>query len=192
MSFRLWLVLLGAALMTAPAYAAKPQIQWDPDYDFSAVSTFQWRAPNGESLERSDPFLHSRIVAAIEYELTGYGLTEVQSAPDVFVTYYASTDTDVRLESSSIGYGFGRYGTGRWGYYGYGATFPVATSTRVVEIERGTLVVDVWDADTNELVWRGSVSDISVSDNPQKTQANAEKAIEKMAKQYRKLRAREN
>jgi len=186
--------LASVMLIAATALADKPRIQWDTSYDFSSVGTFQWREPPEASLSDSDPFLHSRIVNAIEFELTQYGLTEVTSNPDVYVTYHASTETDVSLRSDSIGYGFGGYGLGGWGYYGYGRMGPITTSvnTRVVEIERGTLVVDVWDAGTNQLIWRGSAADITISDNPETTQKNTVKAIEKMAKQYRKLRARES
>jgi hypothetical protein len=180
-----------AIILCAPALAAKPQIQWDPEYDFSGVSTFQWREPPEASLADSDPFLHSRIINAINYELTEFGLTEVSAEPDVFITYHSSTQTDVRITSTSVGYGFGSYGRGSWGYYGYGFGGPVATTSRATEVERGTLMVDVVDSASNELVWRGSIDDIVLSDNPEKTQRNVVSAIEKMAKQYRKLRARE-
>ena len=180
-----------AAVLATPALAAKPQIQWDPEYDFSAITSFQWREPPEASLEQSDPFLHSRIVNAVEYELTEFGLTEDADDPDVYVTYHSSTETDLRITSTSVGYGFGSYGMGGWGYYGYGFGGPVTTTSRATEIERGTLMIDVVAADSNELIWRGSVTDIVISDSPQKTQRNVVRAIEKMAKQYRKLRARE-
>ncbi|MGD8809656.1 MAG: DUF4136 domain-containing protein [Gammaproteobacteria bacterium] len=182
-----------ALLATSVFAASKPQIQWDPDYDFSQVGTFAWQPSAGESLEQSDPFLHEHIINTIEFQLTSHGLTEVDSNPDVLVTYYSSTDTNVRLDSTTFGYGFGGYGRGSWGYYGYGMRGPVvaSTSTRVVEYERGTLVIDIIDPGLDELVWRGTVSDIVISDNPQKMQKNITKAIEKMAKQADKLRRRE-
>jgi len=179
------------AAMAAPAYAAKPQIQWDPDYDFSSIGTFQWAEPPEASLADSDPFLHRHIVNAIQYELTSHGFSEVDTNPDVRVTYHMSTDTDVRLQSSSVGYGFGNYGRRGWGYYGYGFGGPVYTDTRVVEVERGNLMVDIWDAASDELVWRGQVDQITVSDNPQKMRRNVEKAVKKMAKQADKLRRKE-
>jgi hypothetical protein len=182
------------ALLATSAFAAsKPQIQWDPDYDFSQVGTFAWQPSAGESLEQSDPFLHEHIINTIEFQLTSHGLAEVDSNPDVLVTYYSSTDTNVRLDSTTFGYGFGGYGRGSWGYYGYGMAGPsvASTSTRVVEYERGTLVIDIIDPGLDELVWRGTVSDIVISDNPQKMQKNITKAIEKMAKQADKLRRRE-
>ena len=63
---------------------------------------------------------------------------------------------------------------------------PVSTTTRVVEYEEGTLVVDLWDAAERELVWRGTVSRV-FSDNLQKAEKQVVKAIQKMAKQGRKL-----
>jgi len=132
-----------AVLVATPVFAAKPQIQWDTEYDFSTIKTFQWQDHAGESLKESDPFLHGHIVNAIEFELSKSGLTEVG---------------------------------------------PVATTTRVVEVERGTLVVDIWAAARKELIWRGTASDISVSENPDKTRRNAEKAIEAMAKQAKRVR----
>lgn len=190
MSTRIGFALL-AAMATAPALAEKPQIQWNTAYDFSAIKTFQWRDHAGESLKAANPFLHGHLINAIEYQLTAHGLTEAtDDNPDVFVNYTASMQRDVRLESDAYGYTFGGYGYswGRWGYgYGYPAT-PASTTTRVVEVKSGTLVVDIWDASTKELVWRGTAANINVADNPDKTRRNAEKAIEAMAKQTKRLR----
>ena len=191
MSVRIGLFLL-AALVATPALAAKPQIQWNNSYDFSTIKTLQWQDQSGDSLKESNPFLHGHIVNAIQYQLTKSGLTEVTENPDVYVNYTASARRDVQLESDTNGYTFGAYGYG-WARYGYGFSAPVgtvspSTSTRVVEVERGTLVVDIWAAATKELVWRGTAADISVSDDLDKTRRNAEKAIEAMAKQAKRVR----
>ncbi|MGW8368364.1 MAG: DUF4136 domain-containing protein [Gammaproteobacteria bacterium] len=174
------------------AHAAKPQIQWNPDYDFMGARTFQWLDADEASLAQSDPFLHSRIRNAIEYQLTEKGMTEVQSNPDVYVTYHASMQSSTRLQSDSFGYGVGGYGMGGWGYYGYGGAGPVSTTTRVIEVQSGTLLIDIVDATSNELVWRGVADGINISNDPEKMQKNAVKAIEKMAKQYDKLKKKAN
>jgi hypothetical protein len=178
------------ALAAAPAYAAKPQIQWDESYDFSTIKTFQWD-PTPDSLAKTNPFMHSRVVAAIEYELTATGLTEVESNPDVFVTYHTSTEKQVRLDSNSYGYGFGGYGGSGWGRYGYayGAPIAVSTTTRVVEYEEGTLVVDIWAASTKQLIWRGTASRV-FSEKPDTAEKQVVKIIKSMAAQSKKLRAR--
>jgi len=124
-------------------------------------------------------------------ELAASGLTKVEANPDVFVTYHTSTENKVRLESDSYGYGFGGYGTAGWGRYGYGygVAGPVSTTTRVVEYDEGTLVVDIWDAGTKELVWRGTASRV-FSENAQKAEKEVVKIIKDMAKQSKKLRAK--
>jgi hypothetical protein len=83
----------------------------------------------------------------------------------------------------------GGYGMAGWGYYGMAAG-PVSSTTRVVEYTRGTLVVDIWDAKSKELVWRGTVSD-TLPDNVQKAEKLVVKAIGKLADQGRKLWSKE-
>jgi Domain of unknown function (DUF4136) len=167
------------------AHAQKPQIQWNNQYDFDAVQTFAWQLTPETSLEGRNPFMHSLIKNTIEAELATSGLTQVDANPDVYVNYHASTTTEVQLRSDSYGYSMGGYGMGGWGYYGMAAG-PVSTTTRVVEYEKGTLVVDIWDAEMRELVWRGEVTD-TLPDNPQKAEKLVVKAIAKMAAQGRKL-----
>jgi hypothetical protein len=182
-----------SAFFASPAHADKPQIQWDGSYDFTKVNSFQWNPQVASSLEKSNPFMHSRVVAAIEYELTATGLTEVQAGPDVFVTYHTATENKVRLESDSYGYGFAGYGGPGWGRYGYGYGVgigaPISTTTRVVEYEEGTLVVDIWDAQSKQLVWRGTASRV-FSDDVRKAESQVVKIIKQMASQSKKLRAR--
>jgi hypothetical protein len=180
--------VLLSALIALPAYAAKPQIQWNKTYDFAKVKTFKWQAPASPSLAETNPFMHKFIEDAIEQELTKVGLMETEGTPDVYVTYHGSTEKEVQLHSDSFGYGIGGYGMGGWGYYGYGMAGPVSTTTRVVEYNKGTLVVDIWDPTMKELVWRGTAGDILISDSVEKTQKNVSKAIAAMVKQNQKLR----
>ena len=180
---------MAVVVLAVPAYAEKPQIQWNKQYDFDAVKTYQWQFTPETDLEQSQPFLHSKIKTGIEYYLTNAGLTEVQANPDIYVNYHTSTETQISLQSNSYGYGFGAYGMGGWGYYGYGMAGPVSTTTRVNEYQVGTLVVDIWDAASKELVWRGVVSD-TVPDNVEKAEKLIDKALAKLVDQWRKMRAK--
>jgi hypothetical protein len=153
------LIALGFARL---AEAQKPLIQWDTGYDFSSVRTFQMQPHAESTLEQGNPFMHSRVVSAIAYHLCATGLTEVKANPDVYVTYYASTETKVRAEVD---------------FYG------------VVEYEEDTLVVDIWAASSRRSIWRGTVSRV-FAERPQKAEEQVVKAIEAMAKQSARLRAR--
>jgi uncharacterized protein DUF4136 len=180
-------LVLGTVALSAQAQ--KPQIQWNNSYAFDAVKTFAWQDTPETSLEDRNPFMHSLIKNTIEAELATSGLTEVEANPDVWVNYHASTTTDTQLRTDSYGYSMGGYGMAGWGYYGMAAG-PVSSTTRVVEYTRGTLVVDIWDAKSKELVWRGTVSD-TLPDNVQKAEKLVVKAIGKMADQGRKLWSKE-
>jgi hypothetical protein len=183
-------VLALGVFVMSPAHAQKPQIQWDKDYDFAKVKTFMWRQPSAPSLADSNPFMHKFIESSIEMELQNAGLTETTDEPDVYVTYHGSVDTEVELRSSSVGFSVGTYGMGAWGMSGVAAG-PTHTTTREVHTKKGTLVVDIVDAKEKQLVWRGTASGILISDSQEKTEKAVGKAIQEMAKQNRKLRAKE-
>ena len=190
-SLRGTIVLLALLIAAPAAFADKPNIQWNKDYDFSHVKTFAWQDPTAPSLAQSNPFMHKFIQDEIEKRLTTAGLTKAAAgaAPDILVTYHGSVQNNVELHSDSFGYGFGGYGMGGWGMYGYGAAGPVSTTTRVVEYKEGTLVVDIVDPTKKELVWRGSSTPILISESNDKTQKNISKALDQMVKQNSKLRA---
>jgi len=186
-------VLLATLVLAPAAHAAKPNIQWNPEYDFTRIKTFAWQEPTAPSLAQSNPFMHKFIADQIEKRLSAAGLMKAAAgaAPDVLVTYHGSVMNQVQLQSDSFGYGFGGYGTGGWGMYGYGAAGPVSTTTRVVNYQEGTLIVDIVDPMKKELVWRGSTTPILISDSNEKTEKNISKALDAMVKQNSKLRAQE-
>lgn len=188
---RLAALLALGALAASPAYAQKPQIQWDKQYDFSKVKTFMWQPPSAPSLEDENPFMHKFIESTIETELQNVGFAETTENPDVYVTYHGSVNTEVSYRSSSFGFSVGSYGMGPWGGMSGVAAGPTHTTTREVETKKGTLVVDIVDAKEKQLVWRGTSSGILISDSQEKTEKAVGNAIKDMAKQGRKLRAKE-
>src|SRR6478735_5217283 len=177
-SMRATFVLLSTLVFAPAANAAKPNIQWNKDYDFSHIKTYAWQNPTAPSLAQSNPFMHKFIQDEIEKRLTAAGLMKAAAgaSPDMFVTYHGSVMNNVQLQSDS---------------YGYGAAGPVSTTTRVVEYLEGTLIVDIIDPMKKELVWRGSSTPILISDSNDKTQKNISKALDAMVKQNSKLRAQE-
>ena len=126
--------------------------------DFSEFQTFQYRASD-TNLADSAPLVHQRIVAAIEREMTASGLTRVDGDPDVFVSYYGSTTEQLQFRTTYTGVStWGR--RRRWGSVGI-----AGSTTRASTFEEGSLIIDVWEADKNQLVWRGEITH-TLSDNP--------------------------
>ena len=191
MKARLLLALI-LILATTPAFAAKVFIDHDQNYDFSGIKTFAWAPTPDTSVEGTNPLMHSRIVNAIEHYLTMGQLREVESDPDLFVTYHTSTKENLSLNTTSFGYGYpgGWYG-GYYGGYGYGGMGMGSTSTTVSTYETGTLVVDAWDPKTEKLVWRGTATNMTVADNPDKMMKRIDKALSKIVKKWQNLKAKQ-
>ena len=63
-----------------------------------------------------------------------------------------------------------------WRWHGFGDG--IATTT-VEHVEVGTLVVDIFDTPTKNLIWRGVASDV-LSSKPDKNEKKLEKAVKEM------------
>ena len=166
-------VTYGLMLLTLVAGCSSMNIttDFDPGADFSTFETFQYKESD-QSLSTSSPLTDRRIVDAITREITASGLTEADSEPDVYVTYYTSTQDQLQFNTVYTGVGTG---WGRWGWRGGMSS----SQTRATTWTEGTIVIDVWDASENQLVWRGVVTD-TIRDNPDKNAATIDRGVERV------------
>ena len=153
------------------AFAQKVTVDFDPAANFTKYRTFSWK----EGLNTGNPLADKRVRDAVERQLGSKGLRRaIEGTPDLFVVFHASTREDVSLSTyySSWGYGWYPY----WG-------MPATATTTVDRQTKGTLTVDLWDATTKRLLWRGIARD-SVSDKPEKNAKKIQKAAAKMFKNW--------
>ncbi len=76
-------------------------------------------------------------------------------------------------------------GMGGWRWGGFGET-----TTQAVDYPVGTLVLDLCDCHSKQLIWRGTAQD-SLSDKPEKDEKKMDKAVEKcLTTSLRKRRGR--
>jgi hypothetical protein len=185
------LLVLGLVLVAGPAFAQKVYIDYDKEFTAGDIKTFAWADTSETSVEDANPLLHSRIVNGIEYYLTLGGIREVNDDPDVYVTYHGSSEQEVRFDTDHWGYGYPSawYGGGFYGGYPHHGGYGTSTTT-MRTYEKGTLVVDVWDAKSKKLVWRGTALNITVTDNPNKMEKKIDKALKKMVNEWRKIKER--
>jgi hypothetical protein len=151
--------------------------------DFSAFRTFQYQESTN-SLAVSSPLSHQRIVNAIRGGMVSSGLSEVQENPDVFVTYHGSVDQQTHFHTtySGVNNWNGHWNGSRRNSRGMG--FGVASSTtRPTTVTQGTLVIDVWDATRNAMVWR-SVATSALSSNPERSTRTIHDAVERAFRQF--------
>ena len=110
--------------------------------------------------------------------LTEKGWTKVEENPDALVLLHGATEKQRNLNTFYSG-GYGGYGYRGWGGMGGMGT----ATTTVSEYMVGTLVVDIFDAKSKSLLFRGNASD-EISDKPEKNVKKVEKAASKMFKNF--------
>lgn len=134
-----------ALLLAVGAQAATVQVDYDDTADFASYSTFAWKAVGPDHPVAQNPLTDQRIREAIEAELLAKGMKPQgeggEGAADFELVYHAA----IRDETRITDWGRGR----RWGRQ-------IAIDT----YQSGTLVLDVLDGDTGDLVWRGAISEI--------------------------------
>jgi len=159
-AFLFAMLFLGIAQISL---AVSVNIDYDKNADFSGIKTYSWEpgtpAPN--------PLSDQRIINAVDYHLSMKGYELVEADPDVYVSYHAAAEKDIRV------YEWGHRGP-RWGY-----------ASRDIDVETvliGTLIVDISSKD-DKLLWRGIGRD-TVSESPQRNEKKINKAVEKMFKKF--------
>lgn len=138
--------------------------------NLSGYHTFAWMQSTGSA--RSDAnAADAAIKDAATAELTQKGLILQQRSPDVLVAYTHVVGRGSRTNYYNMynnnfyggwgygGLGYGGFGWGGWNrpyYNAYGAPFSYAgTSVTKENFKEGTLVIDVVDRRSKQLVWRG-------------------------------------
>ncbi len=137
------LTVAALMLIVLPACSStQVKTEQDWDTDFARYRTYAWSEREGVAAR--DPSIESQIHTAVDFELPFKGLKKVETAgsPDLYVSTYASVEEQV---IDQMGYEVGTSGA---------ATSRAGTLT----LPTGTLVIDVVDARSGKVVWRGQAS----------------------------------
>jgi hypothetical protein len=182
-SLRLKVPLLVAAILlfAASAFAQDVSFNFDMTADFTKYKTYHWeKHPNSKDL---DDLTMSQLGAALDAELAKKGLTKkTDGNSDLAIVYQVAVKQEKELSTFSSGYSTGPgWGGGYGGFYGGTST----STTSVYTITKGTLALDMYDASSKKLVWRGiATKTLDVDAKPEKRQKNMAKGSEKLLKKY--------
>jgi len=140
-----------------------------PGTDFTKYHTYKWVAIEGGA--HPNQIVDAQIKQSVDSQLASKGLNKVDSdQADLYVGYQIAVDQERQWN----GYGMG--GGLRWG------GMASATSST---INIGTLVLDMYDPTTKQLVWTGNATKtIDPSSKQEKNQKNLDKAVQKLLKNY--------
>jgi hypothetical protein len=154
------------------AFAQQVETDFDHEANFSQYKTYSW-----EEIKPANSLWDARIKKAVDAQLAAKGWTQVASGGDVAVVAIKTSQTQRTLQTFYDGLG-GGWGWRRFGGGGFGGS-----TTTEVDYKVGTLVIDLYDAKTKQLIWRGSAQD-TVSDKATQNEKNLNKGVAKMFKAF--------
>ncbi len=193
-----------AVLALAGCATLQVRTDYDPEVSFTQLSTYDWvdrEADAGGDPAVNSPLLKRHIQDAVEDKLGRLGYRKVTSDTTDFRIDYRVTAEEKSSIDGSYGYagpyGYGRsYYPGRYGfrwygrryfspfYYGYSGAGYVGAG-RVREYLRGTLVLDITDVRTGEVIWRGWASkSLRLDPRPEKVRMYVNEAVEKILENF--------
>ena len=168
MRIRIAAYAVAICLLSTIAAAQQVSVNYNHNQSFAQYHTYAWGSNNANEVQNS--ILAQVAKQDINSALQGKGLRMVQENqnPDLIVT----GNGGMRQQTSYSA----------WGMRGIGGGMGGITPEQSVE---GTLIVDLYEAKTQSLVWRG-IAQNTLNQNGNKNQQMVEKAIQKMFKQWPK------
>ncbi len=153
---------------------------YDDNFDFVQYKTYMWMdRPNvapanaQHALETSD-LLDGRIRNSIAGELSARGMSESAENPDFLVVHHVGAKEKIQV--TDWGYSYSNH---YWGGYGN-------RQIDVYQFTEGTLIIDIVDASSKALVWRGSGTGVveKARPTPEKQQAKLNEVVFKIMKSF--------
>lgn len=181
------MVLLIATIATLTFMAGcSPQIRVysdaDPEYDLKAYKTFDWgqkvNIENGKNPLHYNELNDKRIKSAILEQLKTRGYSLAGTDPDLIIHYHIIVDDQSVVVTEPFGYRYSPY----W----------MQAQTNVYAYREGTLIVDIMDKKTNNLIWRGWATTAIDAVNPEKVDKLIKTAVKKIFKKFPDTQHRKN
>ncbi len=169
------LALVSTLALLACGGGVSVNTDYDPGADFGSYRTYAWadRTESGDD----DPRVYNaitmgRVRTAVDRALAAKGYSQATGGGvDFYVAWHGAIEGRMSYQTINSHYGYG------WGWYG-----GVGTSTTYVnEWDEGTLLVDIVDASSNQLVWRGTATGtVEPELSPVESQARLDDAAAKL------------
>jgi hypothetical protein len=168
MKTRIALCAMLVCVASTIAVGQQVSVNYNHGASFSNYHTYAWASNNANQIQNS--ILAQVAQQDINSAMQGKGLSMVQESqnPDLILT----ANGGMKQQTSYTA----------WGMRGIGGGMGSITPQQNVE---GTMIVDLYDAKSQSLVWRGIAQD-TLSNNGNKNQQLVQKAVQKMFKQWPK------
>lgn len=164
-------------LSARTAFATDVKTDFDRAADFGRYKTFCW-----QKVETRNPLWIERIKGAVSSALTAKGWSQAESGSGCDVAVVAM---EIKRNHDTVNTFYDNFGGGwgGWGWRGFGGGGFGEATTTTETYQTGTLVVDLFDAKTKNLVWRGSATD-TLSDKSDKNIKKLNNAVLKLFERF--------
>ena len=202
-----------AALVLAGCATLQVETDYDPEVSVTQLSTYDWvdqEAYTSGVPAVGSPLLKRHIRDAVEGKLGRMGYRKVTSdTPDFRIAYSLITEEKSRVDAS---YGYGGYG-GPYGYSGsryrgsfglsfyggryfrpyYGSYYGypgAGYAGRVNEYLEGTLVLDITDVRTEQVIFRGwATKSLDSNPSPKQVRKYVTEAVDEILEDFPRARS---
>jgi hypothetical protein len=165
-------LLLCALMLTASvAIAHQVKADYDRSAEFYRYTTFMWL----QEPQLTNSFMNEQIINAVNAELQARGLCLVTGNADLAVSAHTLMDENPKLKF------FYADLAGGWNWYYYWTPTPSVTVLETFEV--GTLVVDLFDTQTQRVVWWTAGTE-AVTEKTEKNVKHLNRAVEKMFRDF--------
>jgi len=177
--------LVIALLLAAPRlYPQTVKVNWQTKAAFSDYKTYVWKFTE----KRPPGFYRQWVVADVDSQLTKKGLRIASGSqqPDIYVVYnfLAQEMIDSTTTTDGFDWAAGPWSNwGAWGGWGDDAGDTIST-TETQPRSMGILTVDLVDAKSNVVVWRGQATEDAISNTQSGDERQIRRSVEKMMKDY--------
>ena len=156
-------------------------MDYDNTTDFAKYKTYQWFPGNIEGdFLTANPLIKKRVMFSVEKAMLEKKLRIVENDADLVAVVYAGSKERKQITTMNTGMGMGGPGWHRRGWHGGGMH-----TTDVSYYEDGTLIIDLIDAPSGELVWRG-MGTKTLESNPsrEKQESNIDNVVKKIMDEF--------
>ncbi len=175
-------IALCLAVLVTACSSTKTSWDYDPKIDFNRYTNYAWVESEAEQAEyHLDGLMAQRVKDAVNRELAAKGFKLVpQEQAGLLVNYFTKIDKKIDVDTFNTDFGYNPYYAPGWAW---GSR--IHTETRVREYEVGTLIVDMIDSQSKQLVWRGSLADtIREKNSPQERIEVINRSVAKILMNY--------
>jgi hypothetical protein len=173
------IVAIGVVLIAYSVVFAQ-NVKYDiaPNTDFAKYKTYKWR--RADKGQYPDQVTDGILMGAIDSQLSAKGLTRTEKdTADLYVVYQMAITQDAELSTF----------TNQIQWQGVGTNslpgFSGATTNSAMLVNKGWLLIDLFDVNQRKNVWQASATKtLGNSNDPKKMEPRARKAMTKVFKNY--------